>query len=304
MVTLLIVIVTVAVSYQAMNNFAFRERFIFRIANVRAGEWYRLFTSGFIHLSWMQVFWNMLSLFFVGRVLEFSYQGYASPILAYLGLYFGSMAAGNGVAYLIRRNDAMYTAIGSFGAISGLLFALVTANPNIPFFFFIPGWIFAAIFVFGSIYTFSRRPGAAMSVESNLGGALFGMLLAVAIQPSLVLTNWWLLLLLGVPTGVFLYLAATNPLFLMDPGKAFSSGNTFSRPARTRQRSRPGPRVVHVRQSDRKSPNIPTRSELQEELDQLLEKVGKKGVEGLSKKDRNRLDELSQMLDGSQASDR
>lgn len=297
MLTLLLIIANVLLSYQAFSNFALRERFKLRVANLNGGEWYRLFTSGFIHVSWNHLLFNMLSLYFIGSAMENIYASESrSPILWYLVLYFGSMAAGGGLAWLMKRREPMYSSVGASGAISGLLFALAITYPFAKIFFIIPLWFYAIGFMIYSLYGI-RAQRDNIGHEAHLGGSLFGILIACLITPAIVPQYWYLILALTLPPASFIYLSVYHPLAILDPRRFFRIASKGVNPSR-----QSGPRVVHVRQ-DKPSVSIPTHRELQDELDGLLEKVGKKGLDGLSKKERNRLDELSGMLDGNRRSD-
>jgi membrane associated rhomboid family serine protease len=58
--------------------------------SIAEGDWWRLITSGFVHVSPTHIFFNMLLLFFLGRLLE--------PALGtprFLALYFASLLAGS-----------------------------------------------------------------------------------------------------------------------------------------------------------------------------------------------------------------
>ncbi len=79
---------------------------------VAEGEWYRLVTSGFLHANFMHIGFNMLILFFLGRLLE--------PALGttrFLVLYFASLLAGSLGALILEPNSL---GIGASGAIFGL----------------------------------------------------------------------------------------------------------------------------------------------------------------------------------------
>ncbi len=76
------------------------------------GEWYRLVTSGFLHASLIHIGFNMLLLFFLGRLLE--------PALGtprFLVLYFASLLAGSFGALLLDPNALT---VGASGAVFGL----------------------------------------------------------------------------------------------------------------------------------------------------------------------------------------
>jgi membrane associated rhomboid family serine protease len=92
------------------------SRFVFDFGlfgrSVAEGEWYRLLTSGFLHASFIHIGFNMLLLYFLGRLLE--------PALGtprFLVLYFASLLAGSLGALILEPNSL---GIGASGAIFGL----------------------------------------------------------------------------------------------------------------------------------------------------------------------------------------
>ncbi len=84
---------------------------------VLQGQYWRLFTAMFLHGSIMHIFLNMLSLFFIGRIVEALY----GPV-RYLTIYFLSGIAG-GLLYLLT-SPAGLPLVGASGAIFGVFGAL------------------------------------------------------------------------------------------------------------------------------------------------------------------------------------
>jgi len=80
------------------------------------GEWYRLFTSLFLHADAMHIVMNMLSLYIVGKMVEKLFSS-----VAYLGIYFVSALFGS---YLSIYMHLEGQAVGASGAIFGLFGAL------------------------------------------------------------------------------------------------------------------------------------------------------------------------------------
>ena len=80
---------------------------------VAEGQVYRLLTSGFVHLSITHIGFNMLVLFFLGRLVE---PGVGTP--RFLFLYFASLFAGAFGALLLSGPDALTA--GASGAIFGV----------------------------------------------------------------------------------------------------------------------------------------------------------------------------------------
>lgn len=86
-------------------------------AFIAAGEWWRMLTVGFVHISVMHLFVNMMSLIVLGRALE--------PALKtgkFLLLLFGSVFGGSIFYYCTGRNGV---AVGLSGGLYGLLAAYI-----------------------------------------------------------------------------------------------------------------------------------------------------------------------------------
>ena len=89
-------------------------------AAVAGGQWYRLFSSAFLHGGLMHVMFNMWALYAFGPDLERRVGS-----LAFAALYLGAAVAG-GAAYFYLGRDGGY-AVGASGAIFGLFGAWLAA---------------------------------------------------------------------------------------------------------------------------------------------------------------------------------
>jgi membrane associated rhomboid family serine protease len=88
---------------------------------VKEGDWYRLVTSGFLHANLGHIFFNMLALFFLGRLLE---SGIGTTRFVFV--YIASLLAGSFGALLLSPESLTY---GASGAVFGLFgAALVIAR--------------------------------------------------------------------------------------------------------------------------------------------------------------------------------
>lgn len=83
--------------------------------SVASGEWYRLFTSAFLHAGLFHIAGNMILLFFLGRILE---PGIGTP--RFVAVYFVSLFAGSFGALLLSPDSL---SIGASGAVFGVLAA-------------------------------------------------------------------------------------------------------------------------------------------------------------------------------------
>jgi membrane associated rhomboid family serine protease len=143
------------------------------------GEYWRIFTSMFIHFGLLHIALNMLSLYFIGRVVEMVYGPWR-----YLTIYFLAGIAGGIVTYFFQ--DPNSVSAGASGAIFGVFGALGV------FYFVnrhalgaygrsaIANWLFWMALNF--IWNFSA---VGISITDHIGGLLSGMLLAYILLPRL-----------------------------------------------------------------------------------------------------------------------
>ena len=87
---------------------------------VRDGQWWRIFTAGFLHGGALHILFNMFALWQVGHLSELVFGG---PRMAMI--YFFSMLTSGLAVTFIDPNDAT---VGASGAIFGLFGALAAAG--------------------------------------------------------------------------------------------------------------------------------------------------------------------------------
>lgn len=81
--------------------------------DVAGGDWYRLVTSSFLHAGIMHLAFNMIALYFLGRILEPSI-----GTVRFVMVYFASMLAGSLGAVLLTSN--VVVTVGASGAVFGI----------------------------------------------------------------------------------------------------------------------------------------------------------------------------------------
>ena len=138
---------------------------------VAEGEWWRLFTSAFLHAGLLHLAVNMYLLWILGQQLE-RLHGRSR----YLGLYFGSLAAGSlGVMLL----DPTALTVGASGAVFGLMSATFIHQKRRG----ISPWRsgIGGLLILNLIFTFGR---SGISIGGHLGGLLGGAFLAWAIEET------------------------------------------------------------------------------------------------------------------------
>ncbi len=271
--TICLIAVTVLFSYRGFTNRDFYEQHVFDVDRILADkQYYRLLTSGLLHADWMHLIFNMMVLFFFSEFISIVF----GPLLL-LFLYFGSMLAGKLFALYVHRQHGDYRSLGASGAVNGLVFATVVINPHgsIGLLFLpigIPSWLFGLAYLGFSMYGIKTRFGN-QGHESHFGGAIAGILLAILLQPAILLHNYWIVLLLLIPSVVFLYLLISRPEFRLIDNYARKQFQSMREQQKVKQhRSR------------------------EDELNALLEKVNTKGMQSLNRSERSRLEELSRDL--------
>jgi membrane associated rhomboid family serine protease len=263
--TFLTIAVTVGVSIRAFRDEALREKLIFNPeAILLFKEWYRIVSSGLLHLDVNHLLWNMVTLFLFGHGVE---DAFGPPV--FLTVYLGSIVGGSLLSLWIHRHHE-YRALGASGGVCGILFAWILLFPGGSVYMFfipigIPGWLYAVAYLAYSFIAMKYGWGN-VGHDAHLGGAVVGLLIAAVIEPLAVAQSPWLfttILLLG--GLLFLYLWK-NPLML--PLKQFLP--------ELRAQPKPSPRRSSGPTDD--------------EVNAVLEKVSRSGIQSLSAKERQVLE--------------
>lgn len=186
--TTLIIIITVVVSLVAWQNKNFLGRLVFNpIAITRHKQFDRFLTSGFIHGDGMHLLFNMITLYFFGRVMErFYIQELGS--LGFVGFYTLAIIASSIPDYLRHKNNPRFASLGASGGVSAVLFAFILLAPweTIYLFFIpIPAIIFAIAYVGYSVWADKRGTGR-INHLAHLAGAGFGVIATIVIEPAII----------------------------------------------------------------------------------------------------------------------
>ena len=182
-ITLIIIALTCLVSFPAFSNARMKEDLLFWPYEIRhRSQFYRFLSGGVIHADTMHLLFNMVSLYSFGTALEtFMY-----PVLfadkskaLYAGLYVLGIIAAGIPDYFKYQHQSHYRALGASGAVSAVIFAAITIQPNLPIRFFfipidIPGYIFGFIFL-GLSYYLAKRGGGNIGHNAHFWGAVFGV---------------------------------------------------------------------------------------------------------------------------------
>jgi membrane associated rhomboid family serine protease len=238
---------------------------------LRDKEYKRLFTSGFLHVDWRHLIINMIVFYLFSARLEA-----VLGTLQFVLIYLASLLGGNLLALFIHRNNPLYSAVGASGAISGLVFASIALFPGmqmgllfIPI--MLPSWVFGIGYMLYTLYGIkSQRDN--IGHEAHLGGALIGMAAAITMVPAVLWTNTLPIVLMFLPALYFMYRVSTQPGFL--------TGTNFSGTE------------WEYRNADDKFNARKRAHEL--EMNRLLDKISRWGMESLTEAEKERLEELSE----------
>lgn len=193
-----IIIVNVLISMKGFNEYAFLDKYKFQVGKILGGEKIRMFTSGFLHVDWMHLGFNMYALYLFGGIVA----GLMGNI-SFLIIYLGSLLAGNMYSIYYHKNESYYSAVGASGAVSGILYAAILLYPDMTLMLFplpipIPAYIFGVGYLVYSIYGMKKQLGN-IGHSAHLGGAIGGFVIALAMMPNLIIQNTLMVGLLAMP---------------------------------------------------------------------------------------------------------
>lgn len=271
-VGVILILANLLVSYQGLKEHTYLDRYAFNIDKILVlRQYYRLFSSAFLHVSWSHLLFNMMALYLFSSNIEGEL-----GILNFCIIYFGSLFGGGLLSLFIHKHDSSYTAVGASGAISGLVFASIAMFPHMRIGLFLvpmlslPAWLFGFLYVLYSIYGIkSKRDN--IGHDAHLGGGIVGLMLAIIIHPYILQTSYIAIFLMLVPSLVFLFYIVKRPEILF-VDSAFS-------------RNKIGETIDDKFNA--------SKIDKEKELDFLLDKINKKGINGLSEKEKERLKHLS-----------
>ncbi|MEO6734095.1 MAG: rhomboid family intramembrane serine protease [Ferruginibacter sp.] len=272
---IIILIVNVIFSYRGFTNARFFDGYKFEVDRILIYKDYkRLVTSGFLHISWTHLIFNMVSLIFFSGSVE-SYLGG----IKFLIIYLASLLGGNLFTLLIHKNHGDYNSVGASGAVCGIIFASIALFPgmSVGIFFIpmsIPGWLYGLLYVLYSIYGIKSKKGN-IGHEAHLGGALIGMTVALLMEPSAFIENYLTIIIIAVPTLVFIYIIITRPQLLLIDNFFF----------KTHQKAYTIDQRYNLEKIDQ-----------QKEIDRILDKINKKGINSLSKSESQKLKEYAKKM--------
>ena len=186
LIILLIIGACIATSIKGFNDTSFKRKYMLNVGNIATrGEYYRLFTCGFLHADWPHLIFNMLTLYFF----------YSTPYMilgggAFLMIYVGGLVFSSWYSYMIHKREPYYSALGASGAVSAVLFSAVMLNPTMKMIIFpiplpLPGWIFAIAYIVFSTFGM-HNANTRIGHSAHLGGAVIGIVITLLMRPYMI----------------------------------------------------------------------------------------------------------------------
>lgn len=193
MITLILITITCLVSILCFTGRLDANKLLFHAYSVwHRKEWYRMLTYGLVHGGWGHLFFNMLTLFFFGRVVEQYFAvafGNVLGIVLYIVLYVSAIAVSTVWDLFKHKDDWNYSAVGASGAVSAILFASILFEPKMGIYIYlipipVPGYIFAPLYLLYCWYM-AKRNMDNIGHTAHFWGAVYGLAFPLICRPDI-----------------------------------------------------------------------------------------------------------------------
>ena len=206
-VGILIIGLNILFSLIGFKNDIFFEKYRFHIGSIKAGDYYRLLSSGFLHVNTTHILFNMFTFYFFVNIVV-GILGTNSFLL----LFIGSLLAGNLFGYYFHYKDNYYSAVGASGAVTGVLFSALLLYPEIELMLFlipipIPGYLFGIVYLLYTLYGMKTQNDN-IGHTAHFGGAIGGIVITLFLMPNVIFKSVFMLSILSfalIIAGVLLY---------------------------------------------------------------------------------------------------
>jgi len=193
-ITIIIIIITVAISFYAWSNESVQYKLMLNPYQVAKNkEYYRLITSGFIHQDYIHLGFNMFSFFWFGQAIEVIYKSIFGDLgsVLFVALYILGIIVSDIPTYLKHRHNSGYNSLGASGGVSAVIFSSILFYPMNEICFYgilcLPGFILGALYLIYSVYMGKQRRNN-INHDAHLYGALFGIAFSIIIRPQVFVT--------------------------------------------------------------------------------------------------------------------
>ncbi len=191
-ITFFIIILTSSVSIYAFNNRQLFDKFKLNpYMVVQRKEYIRIFTHALLHADWGHLIFNMLTLYFFGKLVEqYFIMIFPAGKLLFVLLYIIGIFVSSIPSILKNKNNHWYNSVGASGAVSAVLFAGILFDPHMSIFIMfipipIPAFLFGIAYLVYSQYM-SRQNKDNINHDAHFYGAVFGFMFPVLLKPALI----------------------------------------------------------------------------------------------------------------------
>ena len=189
--TLIVIALTALVSWSAWQQPRLLDRLLFWSPAVTRGRQYERFVSyGFVHGDFQHLLFNMVTLYFFGRLIE-NFINQQIGEFGFVLFYVTALIVSILPSWLRHRHEPNYRSLGASGAVSAVLFAFILLQPwsmIIVFVLPVPAILYAVFYIGYSLYM-QKLGQDNINHSAHLWGAVYGMTFIIAMQPR-VLTHF------------------------------------------------------------------------------------------------------------------
>lgn len=186
--TLIILAVTCIVSFMAFSNRSLVDDLIlWPPAIERKNQYWRLVTYGLIHADGAHLLFNMITLYFFGRIMEPRFDELLGTF-GFVLFYVGGLIVSILPTYVKNRHNSNYRSLGASGAVSAVMFAFILYAPwarIYVYFLPVPAIIYAVLYVIYSVYMDQRGRGN-INHSAHLWGAAYGVVFVAIMNPGVL----------------------------------------------------------------------------------------------------------------------
>ena len=206
---LIIITANVLASMRGFRDYTFFQQYKFSVKAIKRGEKIRFFSSGFLHVDWQHLLFNMLTFYFFANIVIVKL-----GVLNFYLVYIFSLLFGNLLSYYFHKNEPHYNAVGASGAVTGIVYAAILLSPGMKMFIYfipipIPSYFVGVGYLLYSIYGMKNKTGN-IGHDAHFGGAVGGYLMVLILAPWVLEYHLWMVLILAAPITLLLYLKWKN----------------------------------------------------------------------------------------------
>ena len=194
-----ILIITIASSIYAWNRPELYQKWILNPYRIKHHKQYwRFLTSGFVHINYLHLFFNMFALFFFGQHVAYYFNPNGDVLM--IILYLLGIIVSDIPTYLKYQDLPNYNSLGASGGVAAVVFSSIMFDPLNPIYIMfipigIPGFVLGALYLIYSYYQ-GKRMSDNINHDAHLFGAIFGLFFTVVLRPGVVvsfveqISNW------------------------------------------------------------------------------------------------------------------